>query len=659
MSNWTSSPVSGIAYPECLIRHPPLEAHLRRLTAPLITIYRQWASGRTSFVKEVHQHAGDLAALSEEELLRKSQDLSAVLRRQGLRRPLVAEAFAVVREVAHRRIGLRPYDVQVQGGFVLLHGCIAEMNTGEGKTLTATLPAATMALSGVPVHIVTVNDYLAERDARDMRPVYEALGLTVGCIRHGLSPDERRLAYQCDVTYCTNKELVFDYLKDRLVMGQTRSRTEFHVKQLAPSQRKSAPLLLRGLHYAIVDEADSVLIDEAKTPLIIAESHSDDVERHIYEESLSLARALQPAQDFVVSRRERTVRLTPDGRASLSEIGSQRGGVWNGRLRRESFVQQALSALHLFHRDHHYLIQDEKVHIIDEYTGRVLRDRSWERGLHQMVEVKEECPLSGRQHTLVQISFQRFFRRYLKLAGMTGTAKEVAREIAAVYRLPVVRIPTNRPLHRRCMGIHVYGATTAKWDAVIQSVRAHHAAGRPVLIGTRTVAASEHVSTLLNAASLPHCVLNARQNDEEAELIARAGEPCRITVATNMAGRGTDIRLADSIPDIGGLHVIATECHEARRIDRQLYGRCGRQGDPGTYETFLSLEDQLIVTYAPSYMRAVLRVFIGTRLGNFMARRVFRVAQWRAQRAHARLRRNVLKVDELIEKTLGYAGRGE
>ncbi len=613
------------------------------------------------FVALVGAQERTVAGLTDARIRAAAGELRLRLRGEGFTEEPVAHAFALVREVAVRTVGERHFDVQLIGGRVLLDGMVAEMQTGEGKTLTATLPACTAALAGIPVHIVTVNDYLATRDAAWMGPIYRALGLSVGVIHHGLDPEARRAAYACDVTYCTNKEVAFDFLKDRIVLGHRNSRVHLQLERLYGDGARAQRLLLRGLHYAIVDEADSVLVDEAKTPLIISGGGGDALERGVYRTALAVAGELQPGRDFAIEGRERALRLTPAGQAQVEEAARPLGGLWAGRQRREELVRQAITAQHLFLRDKHYLVQDDKVQIIDEYTGRVMPDRSWEHGLHQMIEAKEDCPLTSQKDPLARISYQRFFRRYLRLAGMTGTAREVAGELWAVYRLVVVTVPTNRPLIRRSGGEHVYPTAEAKWVAAVARVAELHAAGRPVLVGTRSVAASEHLSPLLTDAGLPHRVLNARQDKEEAEIVAQAGQPGRITVATNMAGRGTDIRLGRGVAELGGLHVIATERHEAGRIDRQLFGRCGRQGDPGSYELFASLEDELVTVYGGRLERR-LRAAMARAAPATAARagaRAVRAAQRAAERLHSRMRRDLLKMDEHLESALAFSGRGE
>jgi preprotein translocase subunit SecA len=637
------------------------DTFVNRAGAPVARRFGARIERREAFVGEVAEHGATLGGIDDAALRAARDEVRERLRRHGFERAAVARAFAVVRETATRTIGQRHFDVQLIGGLILLRGMVAEMDTGEGKTLTATLPAATAALAGLPVHIITVNDYLAARDAEALRPLYEALGLTVGVIVGGLDPDSRRAAYACDITYCTNKEITFDYLKDRITLGGRPSKLQLHVERLAGAGGRMRKLLLRGLHYAIVDEADSVLVDEARVPLIISGGQGEAPAQKLYHEALELARQLEAGRDYEITTRHRMVELMDDGRARLAALVQPLGGLWTGQQRREELATQALTALHLFERDIHYLVKDGKVQIVDEFTGRVSADRSWERGLHQLIEVKEEVEVTNRTEPLARISYQRFFRRYLLLAGMTGTAREVADEMWAVYRLPVRRVPTNRPVVRRPLPDRLYATVDAKWSAIVEHIARLHAEGRPVLVGTRSVAASEHLSGLLTASGITHEVLNARQDRGEAEIVAQAGERGRVTVATNMAGRGTDIKLGEGIREMGGLHVIATERHEAGRIDRQLFGRCGRQGDPGSYEVITSLQDELVRTFGGGLGRLAARSVAGLGptwadpVGGLVVRRAQRVAE----RLHSRMRRELLRYDEQLEATLAFAGRFE
>jgi preprotein translocase subunit SecA len=638
-----------------------LDRAAHRATDPLTRRLRTRKIDREAFVRRVASHDQSAGRASDARIRSTARDLGERLRREGFRDDVAAEVFALVREVAQRSIGKRHFDVQIAGGLILLHGMVAEMETGEGKTLTATLPACAAALAGVPVHIITVNDYLAARDAEEMGPIYRSLGLSVGVAVHGQDPEARRAAYRADITYCTNKEIAFDYLRDRIVLGREAGRIQLQVERLYEKRPRLDRLLLRGLHYGIVDEADSVLVDEAKTPLIISGAKGGGSEDEVYARAFEISGQFVIGRDFAIEGQERQVRFLPEGLTRLSAQTDRLGGVWTRRQWRESLVRQALVARHLYLRDQHYLVKDDKVQIIDEATGRVMPDRSWEHGLHQIVEIKEQCTVTQRVDPLARISYQRFFQRYLRLAGMTGTAREVAAELWSVYRLATVAVPTNRPLRRTGRPLVVCPTLEQKWRVVVSRLVEIHDLGRPVLVGTRSVAASEHLSRLLADRGITHQVLNARQDRDEASVVARAGESGRITVATNMAGRGTDIRLGPGMADIGGLHVIATELHEARRIDRQLFGRSGRQGDPGSFEAIVSLEDELVTTYAGPLGLAFARL-AANGSGTLGARArivVVRMAQRAAERLHLRMRRDLLKMDEQTETTLAFSGRGE
>ena len=637
-----------------------LEKAVAALTGPVQRPLRTSKTGLWRTVRLVGSHGGDLAQQSDDELKVRAGNLRRKLGQSGFSDELVAQSFALVREAAGRTLGMRHFDCQLLGGLVLLKGLVAEMETGEGKTLTATLAAVTAALAGLPVHVISVNDYLTRRDAEWMGPVYRFFGLSVGCIAHGLSPAERRAAYDCDITYCTNKEIVFDYLRDRMTLGSFDHVVQLRAEALHDHGSRLGRLLMRGLVFAIVDEADSVLVDEARTPLIISGSSGGEEEQSFLVEAMTLAEGLDPETDYRLDLSERHVELTEPGRRTVAERAASLGPLWSGTVRREEMVRKALSARHLFKRDEHYLVGDGKVQIVDEFTGRLMPDRSWERGLQQLVELKEGCTVSRQRETLSRISYQRFFRRYRHLAGMTGTAREVSGEFWSVYRMPVVRVPTHRPCRRIRLQDRVWPRLDAKWRAVVERVRDLHAEGRPVLVGTRTVADSEHLSRLFAEGGLVHDVLNARQEQEEAAIVARAGEPGRITTATNMAGRGTDIKLGEEVREKGGLHVLLTERHEAARIDRQLEGRCARQGDPGSFEAFVSLQDPILagrggrLTLWLTRMAAVIPV-----PGSWFGRRLIRRAQRRLERTHARIRRELLKQDERRGIMLSFSGRPE
>ncbi|HEM45815.1 MAG TPA: prepilin peptidase, partial [Alphaproteobacteria bacterium] len=551
----------------------------------------------------------------------------------------------------------RHYDAQVLGGFAMLKGMIAEMETGEGKTLTATLPACTAALAALPVHVITVNDYLAQRDAELMGPVYRALGLTVAHVVHGMSPEERREAYLADVTYCTNKEAAFDYLRDRMVLGNESNNLRLKMERLYGETSRANRLVMRGLHFAIIDEADSVLIDEARTPLIISGQTDAGDEQEMAERALALADELEEGRDFAIDQEQRQVVLTDAGKSRVADLAEASGGYWKGRIRSEEAARQALTARFLFRRDEHYLVRDGSVQIIDEYTGRVMADRSWSEGLHQLIEVKEGCPATPRKVPVARMTYQRFFRRYHRLAGMTGTARETAGELWSIYRLPVVTVPPNRPLRRIRKHDRICRSTEDKWRAITARVGNLVANGRPVLVGTRSVAASEEASRYFTEAGIEHVVLSAAQDRHEAEVISEAGLPGRVTVATNMAGRGVDIRLGPGVAEAGGLCVIMSERHEAGRIDRQLFGRSGRHGEPGSTEAILSLQDPLLENAAGG----VLGAFARSRgpFGQWAGRFLFSRAQRRAERAHSRMRRELVKYDQRLGMLLAFSGRME
>lgn len=618
------------------------------------------ARGLADFVTQVDDLGPEFEDLDETGLDARRREIAVALRkRPGFPEHLMAQSFALIRELSFRQSGRRHYGVQLMGAYAMVRGNLAEMSTGEGKTLTAALAAGAVAMAGIPVHVVTVNDYLASRDAEITRPILEALGLSVGVIIGGMSVEDRRAAYAADVTYCTNKELAFDYLRDRIVLGQRDSNFRLKVENLRGGSSRLNDLRMRGLHFAIVDEADSVLVDEARTPLIISGQADGQVTAAIANDALALADALVEGEDFTIVQDEKRILLTESGRERIADFAEAQGGAsWRGVVAREEMARQALSARHLFHAGEQYLVREGKVQIIDEHTGRGMPDRAWSDGLHQMIEVKEGCEPSARRTTIARMTYQRFFRRYRYLSGMSGTARQVAHELWSVYKLPVVRIPTHRPIQRIHMIDRVLPTTAQKWDVAMARIAELHESGVPILLGTRSVASSEEAARRLGEAGLAHRLINAAQDAEEAAVVAIAGERGRITVATNMAGRGTDIKLADGVEDLGGLHVLMVDRHEARRIDDQLAGRSGRQGQKGCFQAILSLEDPLLDFPLAPVARAVdvvVRPFIGERF----ARWLLRYAQMRAERIHARMRADVLKTDAAQSKVLAFTGRPE
>lgn len=627
---------------------------------PLIRRVRDPIHGLRAIVPLTDRHDAAFRDASDADLAALARTMRGRLRRQGFAPALVGECFALVREAASRSLGKRHYSTQLMAGWALLQGRLVEMATGEGKTFAATLPVCTVALSGYPAHVITVNDYLAARDAEEMRPLYEFLGLDVGTVVQGMTKPDRRLAYAKAIVYCTNKELAFDYLRDSIARGQGGSRLHLALNRLGGGRESDDALVLRGLHYAIVDEADSVFIDEARTPLILSASTGGADEAEAYAQALRFAARLDPDSDYETDLADRQIQLTDDGRSAVAEMTKGHDGVWASSRGREELVTQALVAQHLFHRDLHYVVADGKVQIVDESTGRVMPDRSWERGLHQLIEVKEGCEITERRETLARLTYQRLFRRYLRLSGMTGTGKEVAREIRSIYGLDVVRIPLHRPSRRSYLPVRICPDRAGKWQAVADTISRMVAEGRPVLVGTRSVGASEEISSVLRGRGVDHALLNAKQDMSEAEIVAAAGQLATVTVATNMAGRGTDIRLADGVADRGGLHVILTEYHDSRRVDRQLFGRCARQGDPGSCEAIVALDDELYTVHAPALTEFLSRVATGpgwlSRTAHLVLRRI---AQRAAERRATFIRMQNLRDDRNLERVLAFSGRGE
>ncbi|MDW4496653.1 translocase [Sulfitobacter sp. D35] len=636
-----------------------LDRSARRLGAPLTSaLARTRCGGARRFVARVAAEGAALERLSDADLHNRVARVRTALRRQETLSgtPLV-RAFALVREAAFRTLGIRHYDVQVRGAYAMARGAVAEMRTGEGKTLTAVLVAAAHALAGRPVHVITSNDYLARRDGEEMGPLYHWLGLGVGIVQPGQTPHERRAVYAADVVYGTNKEIAFDYLRDRIVLRDKPGNLRRKLA-LLEGGAEMAELRLRGLHVAIVDEADSVMIDEARTPLLISRQGRDTVDLALFERAREAAASLVERRDFRLSPTQDSVELTEAGRDRLEEMAEEDEGAFRVAVIREHAVTQALAAAHVFRLDEHYIVRGGKVMIVDEFTGRTMADRSWSDGLHQMIELKEGLEPTPANETLARMTYQRFFRRYRTLAGMTGTARGAAWEFWSVYGLPVVRVPTNKPDRRRFETDRVFSGTPAKWDAIDALVAELHAGGHPVLLGTKSVASAEEASRRLDAAGVPHQVLSASQDAEEAEKIARAGMRGMVTVATNMAGRGVDIRLPPEVAATGGLTVILSERHDSQRVDLQLAGRCGRQGDPGRVFTCISLGDDSMLGAGAAGMRRIARAVLAM-LGQGAAGFLVRHRQRQVEQRHARMRRDLLEADKSLRDILALSGQGE
>jgi preprotein translocase subunit SecA len=545
---------------------------------------------------------------------------------------MLPEVFAMVREASVRTLGLRHFDVQVIGAIVLHQGKISEMKTGEGKTLVATMPVALNALAGKGCHVVTVNDYLARRDAEWMGEVYKFLGLSFGIIVHGMTDEERQVSYGCDVTYGTNNEFGFDYLRDNM---------KFYLDQLVQ----------RDLHYCIVDEVDSILIDEARTPLIISGPAEDSVAQ--YKQIDVIIPRLKAERDYTVDEKAKSVVLTDEGVANVEQILGIDNLYDPKNIVFQHHVLQALKAHKLFARDVDYIVQDDQVVIVDEFTGRLMPGRRFSDGLHQALEAKENVAVQAENQTLASITFQNFFRMYDKLAGMTGTADTEAVEFNEIYGLDVAVIPTHRPMVRDDHPDQVFKTTQAKFQAIADAIRELHAKGQPVLVGTVSIDKSEVLSKLLKKLRVPHEVLNAKHHEKEAEIVAHAGEKGRVTIATNMAGRGTDIKLGEGVRELGGLHILGTERHESRRIDNQLRGRSGRQGDPGSSRFYLSLEDDLMRIFGSDRLSGImdkLGMEDDAPIENRMVSKAIENAQSRVEAHNFDIRKQLLEFDDVMNQ---------
>ncbi|MBP9865031.1 MAG: preprotein translocase subunit SecA [Candidatus Omnitrophica bacterium] len=603
-----------------------------------------------------------LQKLTDEELSKKTEEFRARLKKGETLDQILPEAFAVVRETSRRITGMRHFDVQLLGGMVLHQGKISEMSTGEGKTLVGTLPVYLNALEGKGVHVVTVNDYLARRDREWMGPIYERLGLTVGVIQHDIEHDVRAAAYRCDITFGTNNEFGFDYLRDNMVSSM--------------EQRVQRPL-----NYAIVDEVDSILVDEARTPLIISGPSEDSIEKYFRARKAAVrlegyrmiedkTNAVWKAEiekkkqefDYLVDEKSKTITLTERGEAN----GAKSMGVDNlheaGTIGERHQIITALRAKEFFQLDVDYVIKDDEIIIVDEFTGRLMPGRRFSDGLHQALEAKEKVEIRRENQTLATITFQNYFRMYKKLSGMTGTAATEALEFHKIYKLDVVVIPPNRPCVRQDLPDGVFRTEREKFEAVVKEIIREHQTTRPVLVGTISIEKSERLSKMLKAKNLPHAVLNAKYHEQEAEIISRAGQQSGITIATNMAGRGTDILLGEGVSKNGGLYVIGTERHESRRIDNQLRGRCGRQGDPGMSKFFLSLEDDLMRIFGSDRISGVMQKLgmeDGEEIQHPFVTKAIETAQKRVESRNFEIRKHLLEYDDVMnrQRELIYAER--
>ena len=643
----------------------PSELHkgLDRIANHVVGRYQ----GRSGQVSDLHKEADQIVASSlklryesDVKLQEHVSRLQALFRRQGRgHEEYLTEAMTVLSEIAWRTVGLRPYPVQIMGAMALYRGFLIELATGEGKSLTACFPAILAGWTKRPCHIITANEYLAGRDADELGPFYSFCNVSVGSVDNGMETMERRVAYQNDVVYTTSKEILADFLRDRLKMGSCHhpSRRIIKLMQKNGSQDREE-LVMRGLDTAIIDEADSVLIDEAVTPLIISHPMGNAHLEEACMKSGNMAETLTASMDYNIDRKHREITITRSGRKKIESLAGSLPGIWSSNIRREELIIQALTAREFYHRDKQYVVKEGRVVIVDEFTGRLMPDRTWRQGLHQAVEVKEGLKISDPSETLARLSFQRFFRFFRKLSGMTGTARESASEFWQIYSLPVIKIPTNKPCIRKQEPDKVCSSTDKKLKAVVDEVIKVHEMGRPVLVGTRNIKVSDKIASMLTKRGLPFHLLNALKHKEEADIVAAAGQQGVITIATNMAGRGTDIKLGKGVAGLGGLHVIATERNESMRIDRQLFGRCARQGDPGSAQAFVSMDDELFRRFLPSrlvrwFAAAVDKNSPGTKR---IAERCLLYTQKAAQHLAFRQRRGVIAMDTWLAEALSFTG---
>jgi preprotein translocase subunit SecA len=609
-----------------------LDAFARGAFAPVaehLRTRRAWRVARAALRHEVA-----VGSLTDAVLLQEWAEQSRRARKGAADR---GRRMALLREVVRRQKGLLAHPVQLVAASALSERTCIEMATGEGKTLVTMMAAALQAAEGWPVHVITANDYLALRDLEEGAGLFATLGLSAGGIDPDATPPDRRAIYGRQIVYASSKEIAFDHLRDRIALGDA----SLLALKVDLALGRAEPPIMRGLWSAIVDEADSVMIDEARTPLIISAPAPADSFGPLAEQAMRLVARLQDGTDFELDPKgARPVRLTDAGLARVDQLSQRLGGVWSGQRRARELAERALYASHILQRDVHYILRDGKAEIVDENTGRIMADRTWSDGLHQMVEVKENLAPSAERMTLGRMTFQRFFRRYLRLSGLSGTLSEVRRELSEIYSVALMAVPTHRPSQRRQGRVEVLESLSAKWARVADLAAQHAGAGRPVLIGTRTVEAAEQAACALGDLGIPYQLLTARQDATEAEVIAQAGQGGRVTVATNMAGRGADIRLSADARAAGGLVVILTERHDSGRVDRQLIGRCGRQGDPGLVETILSAQDPILGTPPPPTPGL----------------RDFDRAQARIEALHARQRAQLNQMEEGLNEMIAFAG---
>ncbi len=602
---------------------------------------RRWSE----LLPKVASFEEELMALGTQEFRKRSLSLRYRAKSQEPLDRLLPEAFALVREAGRRTVKMRHFDVQILGGIAMYHRSIAEMQTGEGKTLTATLAMYLLALEGKGAHLATVNDYLARRDAEWMRPIYESLAMTIGVVETQMPQPQRRKAYNCDITYGTAKEFGFDFLRDRLLLRRIgEGQVDFLGGMLGNGSEGGDKPVQRTPHFVLVDEADSILIDEARTPLIISALPSEEqrIAVESYKWAAEVAKEFVEDEHFEYDHDKRSVELTTEGRKLVRNLTKPEGMHSVGMFTIYEYIERAVKVEREFQLDRQYVVRDGEIVIVDEFTGRLAEGRKWRAGLHQAVEAKQGVEVTVETGQAARVTIQDYFLLYPNMAGMTGTGQTSARELRKIYKLRVVPIPTNRPAIRERLPDRIFGTSDVKWEAIADEVAEMHATGRPVLIGTRSIDKSENLSNLLRAREIEHQVLNANKIDVEAEIVANAGREGKVTVSTNMAGRGTDIKLGDGVDQLGGLHVICTEMHDSARIDRQLAGRCGRQGDPGSYRQYLAMDDELLESLGPEKAKKLKESGLNGQVSFDDLGRLFRLAQRKTETRHFRDRRMLM-----------------
>jgi preprotein translocase subunit SecA len=618
----------------------------------------------SSFYKQaeyINEKANELKHYSEKQIKECLTTASQAFRRNRITEKTLCESLAAIAEAADRTLGLRPYIVQIMGALAINKGYLIEMATGEGKSLVGCMAGVLAGWTGRPCHIVTVNDYLSARDAEKLNPFYNFCGVSVSCVTGQMSPDERKINYAKNIVYTTSKELTADFLRDRIKMGNVLNSSQHLIRKLSKqNSTHSESLIMRGVDTAIIDEADSVLIDEAVTPLIISKPRDNKQLKDACLTANLIASSLEQGKDYTVDKKYKNININDDTLMRIQEQLNGFSGIWQNPERCYEILKQALTARHFFKKNEQYIIKEGKIVIIDELTGRAMPKRSWRQGLHQTIEAKEGVELSDPSYTLARISFQQFFRLFGKLSGMTGTAREAVSEFWQSYKFPVINIPPNKTCIRKQYPDSCFPDSDKKWAAIFEEIIQENKKERPVLVGTLSVKSSEKLALMLSQKDLRYNLLNAVHHEKEAQIIASAGEKNSITIATNMAGRGTDIKLGKGAKELGGLHVIASEKQKAGRVDRQLFGRCARQGDPGSCHAFMSIDDELAMRYINPKLRQILKHCLKNKFPGhkYFVSKTFSRAQKTSEKLAEKQRRKILQTDTWLKDSLSFVGKG-